>query len=367
MDKNYDYLVVGAGLFGSIFAYEMTKIGKKCLVIEKRNHIGGNCYTKEQDNINVHIYGPHIFHTSNETVWAWITNLIQFHQYKHTAKVSYENNIYSFPINLMTLHQLWGVKTPAEAEKKLNSLKIVNNSPNNMEEWALSQVGQEIYDKFIKNYTTKQWGKEPKDLPSDIIKRLPIRLNFNDSYFFDKYQGVPIGGYTQLFEKLLDGVDIMLNTDFKDIKDKVKYNKIVFTGKIDEYFNYEFGDLEYRALTFKTEKLDIEDYQGCPVVNYTESSVPYTRITEHKHFEKSDSPVTYITKEYSSDCKRDDTPYYPINNLENNLRYQKYQKLVKKEKNIIFGGRLGEYKYYDMDKIIESALNIVNKEINDSN
>lgn len=367
MKNKYDYLIVGAGLFGSIFAYEMTKRGKTCLVIDKRSHIGGNCYTEKRDNINVHVYGPHIFHTNNEIVWGWINEFITFLPYKHTAKVSHGEDIFSFPINLMTLHQLWGVKTPNEAEEKLKSVRVINDNPANLEEWALSQVGHEIYNKFIKGYTEKQWGKSPKNLPSDIIKRLPIRLNFNDCYFFDKYQGIPTNGYTELFEKLLSGIDILINSDYINIKDEINYDKLVYTGKIDEYFNYKFGDLEYRGLTFKTKRLNMKDYQGSPVVNYTEKNVPFTRITEHKHFENSISDVTWITKEFSSKCERKDIPYYPINDEENNNKYQKYLDLSKSENNVIFGGRLGEYKYYDMDKIIESALNAVKKEIDDVN
>lgn len=362
----YDYLIVGSGLFGSTFAYEMTKIGKKCLVIESKNHLGGNCYTEKKDDINIHVYGPHIFHTNDDDIWKWINQFAKFSNYRHCVRVSYNNNLYSFPINLLTLHQLWGVKTPTEAESKLKEVSIKIDNPQNLEEWILSQVGEDIYNIFVKGYTTKQWGKPLTELPTSIIKRLPIRTNFDDNYYFDKYQGIPIGGYTQIFEKLLSGVEVRYNTDY--FTNREYYNniahKVVFTGKIDEFFDYQFGELEYRTLKFENHRLEIEDYQGCAQVNFANIEVPYTRITEHKHFEKTSSKVTWISKEYSSNYQRGDIPYYPINDEKNNKIYNQYKELSTKYENIIFGGRLAEYKYYDMHQIIGSALNKVKKELN---
>ena len=362
----YDYLIVGSGLFGSTFAYEMNKAGKKCLVIESKEHIAGNCYTENKDGINIHTYGPHVFHTNDEKIWKWINQFTEFHLYKHSPKVKYQDKVYSFPINLMTLNQIWGVKTPEEAKAKLEEVRVKNDNPKNLEEWILSQVGEDIYNTFIKGYTQKQWEKHPKELPTFIIKRLPIRTNFDDNYFFDKYQGIPIGGYTQIFEKLLAGIEVRLNTDY--FSNKEYFNsiakKIVFTGKIDEFYDYQFGELEYRTLKFVNEKHEIEDYQGCSIVNYTEYDIPYTRITEHKHFENSNSKVTWITKEYSSKYKKGDIPYYPINDEKNNKIYNQYKELSSKDENIIFGGRLAEYKYYDMHQIIGSALSKIKKELN---
>lgn len=361
----YDYLIIGAGLFGSVFAYEMKKAGKKCLVIEKSAHIGGNCYTEKRDDINIHVYGPHIFHTNDVKIWKWINSITEFHSYRHTPKVNSNEQIYSFPINLMTLYQIWGVKTPEEAKLKLKEVAIENDNPNNLEEWILSQVGEEIYDKFIKGYTMKQWGKEPKYLPTSIIKRLPIRTTFDDNYFFDKYQGIPIGGYTQIFEKMLDGIDVMLNTNYFNNKEyfNTLASKVVYTGKIDEFFEYQYGELEYRTLKFEHEKIDSNYYQGCSIINYTDINVPYTRITEHKHFENSKSDVTWITKEYPKSYEKGDIPYYPVNDIENNERYNLYKKLAAELDNVIFGGRLAEYKYYDMHQVIASALHKVKTEL----
>lgn len=354
----YDFLIVGAGLFGSTFAHEVTRAGKKCLVIDKRNHIGGNCYTENVDGINIHKYGPHIFHTNNTKIWDWIQQFGEFNNYKHSPKVNFNDKIYSFPINLLTLQQLWGVKTPEEAKQKLKEAAINIDNPKNLEEWIISQVGVEIYEIFIKGYTMKQWNKDPKELPSSIIKRLPIRTNFDDNYFFDRYQGIPVGGYTKLFENMLDGIDIMLGIDY--FSDRQKFDsisdKIVFTGKIDEFFNYQFGELEYRSLTFIEEKHEVPDYQGCSIVNYTDYNVPYTRVTEHKHFENLKNPITWITKEYPKNYEKGDTPFYPINDEKNNERYKKYKELADNLPNVIFGGRLAEYKYYDMHQIIGSAI-----------
>lgn len=367
MKKEYDYLIVGAGLFSSVFAYEMKKNGKKCLIIENRNHIGGNCYTEKKDDINIHKYGPHIFHTNDEYIWNWINQFTDFHNYKHSPKVNYNGVIYSFPINLMTFQQVWGVKTPIEAIEKINLVKIKNENPKNLEEWILSQVGEEIYNIFIKGYTKKQWNKDPKDLPTSIIKRLPIRFDFNDNYFFDKYQGIPIDGYSKIFDKLLDGIEIKLNVNFFENKEYFESisNKIIYTGKIDEYFNYEFGELEYRSLEFKNEFYEMKDYQGSSIMNYTNYEIPYTRITEHKHFENSNTNVTWITKEYPKNYKKNDIPYYPINDEKNNNKYKFYKEKSKNlENKIIFGGRLGSYQYYDMHQVIGQALKTVKNEIN---
>lgn len=360
----YDYLIVGSGLFGSTFAYEMNKIGKKCLVIEKSSHIGGNCYTENKDNINIHTYGPHIFHTDSLEIWNWINNFSNFNNYRHSPKVNYNNKIYSFPINLMTLSQIWNVNTPIEAKNKLNNVLITYDDPKNLEEWVLSQVGVEIYEIFIKGYTKKQWGKDPKDLPSSIIKRLPIRLSFDDNYFFDQFQGIPIGGYTKIFEQLLKNIDLKLNTDYFN---NIEYfnsvsDKILFTGKIDEFFNYKFGALEYRTLKFEHEKLYLDYFQGCSQVNYTSYKIPYTRITEHKYFENSQSNCTWITREYSTQCKFGDIPFYPINDDKNNVIYNKYKEYSNLFPNVLFGGRLAEYKYYDMHQVIKSSLDLVKKE-----
>jgi UDP-galactopyranose mutase len=351
----YDYLIVGAGLFGSICARELTNAGKKVLVIDKRDHIGGNCHTTNVDGINVHTYGPHIFHTNNKQVWDYVNQYAEFNHFTYRPKVKYGSSIYSFPINLMTLYQMYGVTTPQQAESILELEKIPNNKPNNLEEWILSQVGPKLYEKFIKGYTTKQWGRDPKHLPSSIIKRLPIRLTYDDNYFNDIYQGIPIGGYTQIFEKLLDNIDTQLNTDY--FKDTLpEHSKVIYTGPVDKFYDYEFGKLEYRSLRFENEHLDIKDYQGNAAINYTEADVPYTRIVEHKHFEYGKQNHTIITREYPT---TEGEPYYPVNDEVNNNRYNLYKELMNKEENIIFGGRLADYKYYDMHQVIASALHQV--------
>jgi UDP-galactopyranose mutase len=358
----YDYLIIGSGMFGSIFAREMTDKGFKCLVIDKRNHIGGNCYTEEIEGINVHKYGPHIFHTSDDNVWEYINRFCTFNHYVHRPKVNYKGNIYSFPINLMTLYQLYNVTTPYDAKVMLNNVKHDIKTPKNLEEWILSNVGTEIYETFVKGYTTKQWGRDPKLLPSSIIRRLPIRLTFDDNYFFDKYQGIPIGGYTKIFEKLLDGIEVRLNVDY--LNDREYWNgqckKVVYTGPIDRYYNYKFGELEYRSLEFKTEIKDIEDFQGVAIMNYTDTTPEYTRIVEHKHFEFGKQNKTIITTEYPRSIGE---PYYPVNDDINNSKYNQYKELMKIESNVIFGGRLTDYKYYDMHQVIASAL----KRIKDDN
>lgn len=359
----YNYLIVGSGLFGSILARELTDNGYKCLVIDKRPHIGGNCYTEKIEDINVHKYGAHIFHTSDDGVWEYINKYCKFNHYVNRPKVNYKGKIYSFPINLMTLYQIYGTTTPEKATDILNNVKYDIPFPKNLEDWVLSQVGKEIYEIFIKGYTTKQWGMEPKLLPTSIIKRLPIRLNYDDNYFFDKYQGIPIGGYTQIFEKLLNDIDVRLNVDYFENKEywDSQTNKIVYTGPIDRFYNFRFGSLEYRSLEFKSEIIDLKDYQGNALINFTDIETEYTRIIEHKHFEFGTQKNTIITKEYP---RTEGEPYYPINNVNNNLKYGQYKKLMLKEKNIIFGGRLAEYKYYDMHQVIASALKKVKDEIN---
>lgn len=363
----YDYLIVGSGLFGSIFAYETNKKGKKCLVIDKRSHIGGNIYTEEIEGIQVHQYGAHIFHTSNKEVWNYINQFAEFNRYTNSPIARYKEELYNMPFNMNTFHQLWGVVTPKEAKAKIEEEKkeagIVE--PKNLEEQAISLVGKTIYEKLVKGYTEKQWGKRATDLPSFIIKRLPVRFTYDNNYFNDIYQGIPIGGYTKIIEKMLQGIEVRLNCDFFENRKELENiaSKIVFTGQIDKFYDYQFGELEYRSLRFETEILEEENYQGNAVVNYTEYEIPYTRIIEHKHFESKIGPKTVITKEYPDNWNKEKEPYYPINDEKNNSLYQKYEELSKKDKNVIFGGRLGQYKYYDMDKVILEALNCAKLEL----
>lgn len=360
MKKQYDYIIVGVGLYGAVCAYEAKKAGKKCLVVEKRNHIAGNIYTKEIEKIQVHQYGAHIFHTSNKEVWNYINQFAEFNHYINSPIAIYKEELYNLPFNMNTFSKLWNIKTPREAKEKIQeqieTLHIEN--PQNLEEQALSLVGRDVYEKLIKGYTEKQWGRDCKELPAFIIKRLPLRFTYDNNYFNDRYQGIPIGGYTAIVEKMLEGIEVHLDSDY--LKEKEKYNemaeKIIYTGQIDEYFSYCLGVLEYRSVRFEQEVLDCENYQGNAVVNYTEKEIPYTRIIEHKHFEFGKQEKTVISKEYSSEWKKGDEPYYPVNNEKNNLLYQEYLKLAQKEKKVIFGGRLGEYQYYDMDKVIEGAL-----------
>ena len=363
----YDYLIVGAGLFGSVFAYEANKKNKKCLVIDKRNHIGGNIYTEEIEGINVHKYGAHIFHTSNKKIWDYINQFAEFNRYTNSPIANYKGEIYNLPFNMNTFNKLWGVITPKEAKEKIEEEKKANNvdMPKNLEEQAINLVGKTIYEKLVKGYTEKQWGQSAKELPAFIIKRLPVRFNYDNNYFNDIYQGIPIGGYTKIIEKMLEGIEVKLEYDYFEHKEELKNiaDKIVFTGMIDKYYNYQFGELEYRSLKFDTEVIDEENYQGNAVVNYTDYETPYTRIIEHKHFEYGTQPKTVITKEYPDNWTREKEPYYPINNEKNNTLYEKYKKIAEEEKNVIFGGRLGQYKYYDMHKIIEEALNCVEGEI----
>ena len=370
----YDYLIVGAGLFGSIFAYEANKKGKKVLVIDKRNHIAGNIYSENVDGINVHKYGAHIFHTSDKKIWDYINKFAEFNRYTNSPIAVYKDEVYNLPFNMNTFAQMWGVKTPEEAKVKIKEQvsEAGITDPKNLEEQAISMVGQDIYEKLIKGYTAKQWGRPCSELPSFIIKRLPVRFVYDNNYFNDKYQGIPIGGYTQIIEKMLDGIEVRLNEDFFSKKDEYESiaDKIVFTGMIDEYFAYCFGELEYRSLKFEEEELDVENYQGNAVVNYTEYEIPYTRIIEHKLFEfmcqgdkEGSINKTIITREYPLKWNRGDEPYYPVNNEKNNSLYEKYKELAEKEDKVIFGGRLGMYKYFDMDKDIEESLKLVEKEL----
>ena len=364
----YDYLIVGSGLFGSIFAYEANKCGKQCLVIDKRSHIGGNIYTEKIEGINVHKYGAHIFHTSNREVWEYINKFAEFNRYTNSPIARYKDEVYNLPFNMNTFNKLWGVFTPEEAKKKIEEeVKEANvGEPTNLEEQAIRLVGKTIYEKLIKGYTEKQWGMKATELPPFIIKRLPVRYTYDNNYFNDKYQGIPEGGYTQIIEKLLEGIEVRLNCDyFQNITELENIAlKIIFTGPIDQYYEYCFGELEYRSVRFETEILDMDNYQGNAVVNYTEYQIPYTRVIEHKHFEYGTGSKTIISKEYSDKWNKDKEPYYPINNERNNELYNKYKELADKDDKIIFGGRLGQYKYYDMDKVIEEALSCVRRELN---
>lgn len=367
--KKYDYLIVGSGLYGATFAHELLKKGKTVLVVEKRDHIGGNIYTKKMDNIDVHIYGAHIFHTSDEEVWNYVNSLVKFNDFINSPIAYYKGKYYHMPFNMNTFHEMWGVTTPEEAKKIIEEQVKKENitTPKNLEEQALSLVGRDIYETLVKGYTEKQWGRKATDLPAFIIKRLPLRFEYNNNYFNDKYQGIPIGGYALLIERLLKGADIILSTDY--LKNKEKFDgiatKTIYTGPIDEYFNYKFGPLDYRSLRFDIEKYDKEFYQPNCVINYTEYEVPYTRIIEHKYFENDKSPVTYITKEYPDNYELGKERYYPINDDKNNALYAKYKEEASKLDNVIFGGRLANYKYYDMDDTIRAALDDVKKELKD--
>ncbi len=364
--KKYDYLIVGAGLFGATFAYEMTKKGKKCLVIDRRNHIGGNIYCEKIKDINVHKYGAHIFHTNQKEIWDYINQFTEFNNYINAPIANYHGQMYNMPFNMNTFSKLWGISTPQQAKEIIENQKKEYGikEPKNLEEQAISLVGKDIYEKLIKGYTEKQWGRDCKELPTFIIKRLPVRFTYNNNYFKDRYQGIPVGGYNVIIEKMLKNCEVKLGVDY--LKEKQKYDKIadkiLFTGMIDEYFNYQLGTLEYRSLKFETEILEnVENYQGVAVVNYTDKETPYTRVIEHKHFEFGEQKDSVITKEYPKIWKIGDEAYYPINDEKNNDLYEKYKKLAQKEENIIFGGRLGNYKYYDMDKVIEASLVLAKK------
>lgn len=364
----YDYLIVGSGLYGAMFAYEAKKRGKKCLVIDKRNHIGGNIYCENIEGINVHKYGAHIFHSSDKKIWDYINTFAEFNNYINSPVAIYKDELYNLPFNMNTFSKLWGIKTPAEAKKiiadQIADLNITE--PKNLEEQALSLVGKDVYQKLIKGYTEKQWERDCKDLPAFIIKRLPLRFTFDNNYFNDRYQGIPIGGYTKIIEKMLDGIDVLTDTDYfewiKDSNNAASIKKTLFTGPIDQFYNYCYGVLEYRSVRFETEVLDTDNYQGNAVVNYTDREVPYTRIIEHKHFEFGKQPKTVISREYSSEWKLGDEPYYTINDDKNNSLFAKYRELADKEENVIFGGRLGNYKYYDMDKVIAAVFEAIAKE-----
>lgn len=361
----YDYLIVGAGLFGSVFAQQATEVGKRCLVVEKNDHIGGNCYTKEVEGINVHVYGPHIFHTDNDKIWEYMNRWTRFNHYVNRPKVHFKDKLYSFPINLMTLNQLWGVKTPEDAQRRLDLVKVKNDSPKNLEEWILSQVGKEIYETFIEGYTSKQWNRHPSKLPASIIKRLPIRLTFDDNYFNDRYQGIPIGGYTPIFEKLLAGSEVLTGVDYFQERHLLSRlaKKTVYTGKLDQFFSYSLGRLEYRGLRFDTKILDCQDFQGNAVINYTEKNVPYTRITEHRHFDlKKDGEKTVVTWEYPDDWDESKVPYYPVNDDANNKLRDQYKELAAQRSDVIFGGRLASYMYYDMHQVVAAALHTWEKQ-----
>lgn len=370
----YDYLIVGAGLFGSMFAYQAKRKGKKCLVIDKRPQLGGNLYCENKEGINIHKYGAHIFHTNSKRVWKFVNSLVEFNRYTNSPVANYQGKLYNLPFNMNTFYQMWGVTTPEEAEKKLEEQRFEAiekmrtegiQEPRNLEEQALSLIGKDIYERLIKGYTEKQWGRKCTDLPAFIIKRLPIRLVFDNNYFNDGYQGIPKGGYNKLIEALLEGVETKVEMNFFDYSDDWKKiaDKLVFTGKIDEFFNYQLGKLEYRTVRFEEETINSANYQGNAVINYTDANVPYTRIIEHKHFELfgqdiNKCPKTIISKEFSTEWQPGMEPYYPVNDERNNSLYQRYKKLADKETNVIFGGRLAEYKYYDMAPIVDRVLNM---------
>ena len=374
--KTYDFLIVGAGLFGAVCARELTDAGYSCLVIDKRDHIAGNIFTREEKGINVHEYGAHIFHTSDRKIWDYVNRFAEFNNYINSPIARYKDELYNLPFNMNTFSKMWGIRTPDEAKRKIEEqiAELGIKEPANLEEQALSMVGRDVYEKLVKGYTEKQWGRDCRDLPSFIIKRLPLRFTYNNNYFSDRFQGIPIGGYTAMEEKMLEGSDVRLGTDYFELKKRYESEKdgpfpaeccglarkLIYTGPIDEYFGFSEGVLQYRTLRFEKEWLETDNYQGCAVVNYTEREVPYTRIIEHKHFEFGEQKGTVITREYPAEWKPGDEPYYPVNDNRNNGLYKKYAELASKENNVIFGGRLGQYKYYDMDKVIAAALDAVN-------
>ena len=362
----YDYLVVGSGLYGAIFAHEAKVHGKTVLVVDKRPNIAGNIYTENIEGINVHKYGAHIFHTNDKKVWKYITQFAEFNRFTNSPVANYKGELYSLPFNMYTFNKMWGVVTPEEAVAKIEEQRSeITGEPKNLEEQAISLVGRDIYEKLIKGYTEKQWGRDCKELPAFIIKRLPVRLTFDNNYFNALYQGIPVGGYTKMVENMLEGIKVVTNTDYFEAKDELgEFGKVVFTGPIDAYFDYKLGALEYRSVRFETETIDTPNFQGNAVVNYTDRETPWTRIIEHKFFEFGEQPKTVISREYSSEWKLGDEPYYPVNDEKNAALYAQYKELADAEPNVIFGGRLGEYKYYDMDKVIEAALKCVEKEFN---
>lgn len=364
--KKYDYLIVGAGLFGAVFAHEAKKKGKSCLVIEKRSHTGGNIYCENIEGITVHKYGAHIFHTSNRRVWDYVNSLCEFNNFINSPVGKYKGEMYNLPFNMNTFSKMFGISTPDEARAIIEEQKgEIKGEPQNLEEQAISLVGREIYTKLIKGYTEKQWGRDCRDLPPFIIKRLPVRYTYDNNYFNDRYQGIPIGGYNVIIDKLLEGIEVRLDTDFYSDKEGflALADKCLFTGTVDRFFDYKLGKLSYRSLRFETEVLDTPNFQGVAVVNYNEREIPYTRIIEHKHFEFGTQEKTVITREYPADWHEGDEPYYPVNDEKNNSLYMQYKELADSQSNVIFGGRLGQYKYYDMDKCIESALALCEKEL----
>ncbi len=366
--KTYDYLIAGAGLFGAVFAQEAKKAGKKCLVIDKREHIAGNIYTREVEGIQVHEYGAHIFHTSNREVWEYVNKFAEFNRYTNAPVANYKGEIYNMPFNMNTFHKLWGVVTPQEAKAKIEEQKkaCAVEHPKNLEEQAVNLVGTDVYTRLVKGYTEKQWGRRATELPAFIIRRLPVRFTYDNNYFDDNYQGIPMGGYTGMIEGMLEGTEVRLQENFLEKREYYQSlaETVIYTGMIDEYFDYCFGELEYRSLRFETEILEEENYQGNAVVNYTEYEIPYTRIIEHKHFEYGTQPKTVITREYPQSWQKGDEPYYPMSDEKNIKLYEKYQELARREGNVIFGGRLGQYKYFDMDDTVEAALQCAREHIN---
>lgn len=376
MEQHFDYLVVGAGLFGSVFSHEMKKNGKTCLVIDKREHVAGNIYTSLKRGIHIHEYGAHIFHTSNREVWEYMNRFAEFNHFINSPMAVYKDEIYNLPFNMNTFSRLWGVKTPREAEAILRKQteEKRTEAPRNLEEQALALAGRDVYEKLIKGYTEKQWGRSCSELPAFIIKRVPLRFTYDNNYFTDRYQGIPIGGYTAVIEKMLEGIEVRLNTDYRGFlrqqqeatargEDFISFEKVVYTGMIDEYFDYALGRLEYRSLRFEQEDMpDVSNYQGNAVINYTEREIPYTRIIEHKHFEFDKGEGTVITREYPAAWRQGEEPYYPVNDEKNNRLFAAYQEMAQKEKKVLFGGRLGQYRYYDMDKVVEAAFDLVKEE-----
>ena len=363
MDEvRYDFLIVGTGLFGAICAFELTRRGFRCLVLDRREHIGGNCYTEERDGINLHMYGPHIFHTSNDRVWGWINQFVKFNNFRLSPVANYKGEIYPLPFNMWTFNKLWGVVTPEEARARIEEQSSHISTPRNLEEQAMKTVGVDVYEKLIKGYTAKQWRKPPTALPKEIIKRLPVRFTYDSNYFNDTYQGIPIGGYTKIFTELLNGIDVRLGVDY--LAHRADFDalasRVIFTGPIDEYYSYKFGELEYKSTRFEHQRLNTENFQGTAMMNHTDIEVEFTRTIEHKHFEFAESSITWVTWEYPQPyVARKTEAFYPVNDAENNARLAKYERLAELEDRVFFGGRLAEYKYYDMDRVIERALGFI--------
>lgn len=361
----FDYLIVGAGLYGAVFAHEAVKAGKRCLVIERRNHIGGNCYTEDWGGIQVHKYGAHIFRTSDKKIWDYMAQFAEFNHFINSPIANFHGQIYNMPFNMNTFSRMWNIRTPAEAKEIIDRQRAeIKGEPRNLEEKAISLVGRDVYEKLVKGYTEKQWGRPCSELPASILRRLPVRFIYDNNYFNDPYQGIPVGGYTRIIRKMLTGCEVLLNVDYNDVAVQYKKiaKKVIYTGTIDSYFRYCYGPLEYRSLRFEHERLEIENYQGVAVVNYTDRETPYTRVIEHKHFEFGKQPFTIISHEYPLEWNKDIEPYYPINDTKNQKRYDQYAALAKNEGNVIFGGRLGEYRYYDMQDTVKSSLALVAKE-----